>query len=261
MSKISKYSDTKNLSKSPALKQRYFEIDALRGIAITLMITYHLLFDLNYFAGQSFNLWSGYLWFIGRSSAFIFIFLVGISLTLSFSEIKTKPKNKEIFRKYFLRGAKIFSWGLMITAMTHIFLNHGTIYFGILHFIGLSIVLAIPFLRYKKINLIIGSIIFITGIYFKDLVFKTSYFLFLGLKPESLYTLDYFPLFPWFGVILVGIFFGNTFYMDGKRKFSIPDIKKQLIPLSYLGRNSLLIYLIHQPLLIVLIRVIYLLFY
>ena len=172
------------------------------------------LYDLNYFTGLNFNLWSGTFWFIGRASASIFIFLVGVSLTISFSRVKDKHKKTEIIRKYFIRGANIFSLGLLITAMTYLFLDRGTIYFGILHFIGLSIIIAYPFLKLKKTNLLLGSAIMMTGLYLKTVTMNTPYLLFLGLRPESFYTLDYFPLFPWFGAVLIGIYFGNTFYPD-----------------------------------------------
>lgn len=238
------------------MTKRFFEIDALRGIAIILMIFYHTLYNLNYFTGSNLNLWSGPFWFIGRTSATIFIFLVGISLTISFSRIKDKYNTQEIIKKYIYRGSKIFILGLLITTITYIFLDKGTIYFGILHFIGLSIMISYPFLRLKRANIIIGSAIMMIGLHLKTLTINTQYLLFIGLQPESFYTLDYFPLFPWFGAILIGIYFGNTFYPNGKRKIKIPNIQKYTKLLTILGKKSLIIYFIHQPLLILIIHTI-----
>jgi len=237
------------------MDRRFLEIDALRGIAIIFMILYHIFYDLYYFAGLDINLWSGPLWFIGRASAATFIFLVGVSLTISFSRATTGLTEKEMFRKYLYRGTRIFSWGLLITAMTYLFLDKGTIYFGILHFIGLSIMLTYPFLKFKKQNILLAAAIIAIGLYLKDLAFNTALFIPLGIKPVSFYTLDYFPLFPWFGAILLGIYIGNRFYPKGKRMFRTPDLKRQLKPLAYLGKNSLMIYLIHQPILIAVIYI------
>ncbi len=70
--------------------------------------------------------------------------------------------------------------------------------------------------------------------------------------------LDYFPILPWFGLVLVGIFLGNTLYRDYKRRFPIKDVSNHPISRAFifLGRNSLIIYLLHQP---ILIAVLYLL--
>ncbi|MCK5474202.1 MAG: DUF1624 domain-containing protein [Candidatus Aenigmarchaeota archaeon] len=231
------------------MQKRFFELDFLRGIAIMLMIFYHILFDLNYFAGFSFELWSGVFWIVGRTAAFIFIFLVGVSLTISYSRARVKIAGFSLFKKYFLRGFKIFSWGLLVTTVTYLFLPEGTIYFGVLHFIGVSIVLAYPFLRFRYLNLFLAAIFVVIGFCLKQFVFGFSYLLFLGFTHEHFYTLDYFPIFPWFAVVLLGIFFGNTFYAGGQRRFLIPDLSAKLKPLLFIGRNSLLIYLLHQPIL------------
>jgi len=237
------------------MDRRFFEIDAARGIAIIFMILYHIFYDLYYFAGLDIDLWSGPLWFIGRASAATFIFLVGVSLTISYSRAKTQLTEKETFKKYLYRGIRIFSWGLLITAMTYLFLDKGTIYFGILHFIGLSIILAYPFLKFRQLNILLAAAIITIGLYIKGLAFNTALLIPLGLKPEIFYTLDYFPIFPWFGAVLLGIYIGNTFYPNGKRMFRIPDIKRQLRPLRFLGKNSLMIYLVHQPILIAVIYI------
>ncbi|MCD6477881.1 MAG: DUF1624 domain-containing protein [Candidatus Aenigmarchaeota archaeon] len=234
--------------------KRFYEIDLLRGIAIVLMITFHLFYDLKFFGiynpGESFAFW----WFFPRFIAFLFIFLVGVSLTLSYSRIRKWPENKKI-KKYFLRGLNIFSWGLLITTVTYIFLPKEFIIFGILHFIGLSIILAYPLIRYKYPNIILGTSLIGLGTFLGGVYVSFPWLLWLGLIPRSFYTLDYFPLIPWFGVVLLGIFFGNTFYPNGKRIFRIKEIKNPAINfICALGRNSLLIYLIHQPILILIIN-------
>ncbi|MBI4447384.1 DUF1624 domain-containing protein [Candidatus Woesearchaeota archaeon] len=234
------------------VENRFWEIDLLRAIAIIMMIIFHLLFDLNYFGIYRLNVDSGFWLYFARATATLFIFLVGISLTLSFSKAKKSNNTKGLFTKYFKRGLMVFSWGLAITLITSLFLEEGAIIFGILHFIGISIILAYPFLRLRHLNLVFGVIIFSFGLYLKKFAFSFPWLMWLGLRPEKFYTLDYFPLLPWFGLVLIGIFFGNLFYADYQRKLKLREPSNSFLRyFCFLGRNALLIYLIHQPLLII----------
>ena len=238
--------------------KRFWEIDLLRGIAIILMIIFHALYDFNYFLGYSFDLNSSLLLYVGRTSAGMFIFLAGVSLTLSNSRsVIMNRSRKETYIRYIKRGSGIFSWGLIITFLTWLFLNDGVVIFGILHFIGISIILAYPFLGLRSHNLLIGAAVIFSGLYIGHLAFDFPWLLWLGLKPYNFYTLDYFPLLPWFGVVLIGIFIGNSLYPNYTRKFDIKNYS-EFLPIRLLclfGRRSLLIYLIHQPVLIALLYI------
>lgn len=222
--------------------QRFWEIDVARGAAVVMMIAFHLFFDLNYFGIIANSFGSGFWWGFARFIASTFIFLAGISVTISYA----RKGNS------FLRGAKIFGFGLLITLMTWLLLKNGTIYFGILHFIGISVMLSPLFMKFKKINVLIGLAIIGIGIYLSGFVFNFPWLLWLGLAPSGIYMLDYFPIFPWFGLFLIGMYFGKRFYPKGKRAFKIFDASKNLLvkPFTFLGRNSLIIYLLHQPILI-----------
>ena len=233
-------------------KERFFEVDALRGIAIVLMVIYHFFFDLDFFSIHDFDMHSGLLVVIGRSAAILFIFLVGVSLTLSNSRAsRSKPKN-ELFIHNLKRGAGIFGWGLVITFVTATFLESGTIYFGILHLIGASIIISYPFLNYKRFNLIAGLVLLFAGILMDSAYVNYPWLLWIGLKPHGFYTLDYFPLIPWFGLVLLGIYAGNSLYQDYKRSFRMCDCERNAVvkTLVYLGKKSLLIYLVHQPVIV-----------
>ncbi|MCD4800984.1 MAG: DUF1624 domain-containing protein, partial [Methanococcoides sp.] len=77
------------------------------------------------------------------------------------------------------------------------------------------------------------------------------------IQPTGFRSYDYFPLIPWFGVMLIGIFIGNELYPQCKRKFALSDIS-EFLPiriLMYMGKRSLLIYLLHQPVLIAILYI------
>lgn len=237
------------------LDQRFWEIDTLRGVAIILMVAYHFFFDLYYFGIFPVNLNSPLIWIFARSTAFIFILVVGISLSLSHSRTKIRNKgfsNTSMFKKYLKRGSKLFALGLLITLVTWVFIPADFIVFGVLHFIGLAIILEYPFLDKKYLNLSIGGVLLGLGIFITQFYFQEPWLLWIGLKPSGFTTVDYFPLLPWLGVVSMGIFLGNTLYANYERQFLWPELSRhKIIKLSsFLGRHSLFIYLIHQTILI-----------
>lgn len=245
----------KNLFLKPMKEKddRLWEIDFIRGIAILMMITFHAVFNLYYFGGYGIDIDQMTWWVLGRSTAVLFITLVGISLTLSYSKAREVKSGKELHLKYILRGGKIFSWGILISVITYIFIGEEFIIFGILHFIGTAIIIAYPLVKYRYLPLILGIISIITGLYILDLTVTSQWFLWIGLRPQGFTTVDYFPILPWIGIVLLGIFLGNSLYPDGKRKFEFPELSNSSVlrNFCFLGRNSLKIYLLHQPILII----------
>lgn len=240
--------------------RRFWEIDTLRGIAIILMIIYHLLFDINFLRITTVNLHSIpmriFLYPIGT----IFLGLVGVSLSLSYSKAQqSQLSSSQIIKKYILRGLTIFALGLIITFATWLYLPRGVIIFGVLHCIGISIILVIPLLRLRTFNLALGILLIAFGILLQSMTFQLPWLIWLGFTPSGFYTLDYFPLLPWLGVITIGIYLGNTFYPHYQRKIKIPDLSQKRITkiLSFLGRNSLFIYFLHQPIILLLLHLIF----
>ncbi|MBN2603931.1 MAG: DUF1624 domain-containing protein [Candidatus Thermoplasmatota archaeon] len=236
----------------PTDKNRYWEIDLIRGLAVILMIVFHIFFDLDYY--NLFSIDFNYLpiKIFQYSVAIIFLALVGISLTLSYNKKESIISKEKKNKKFIFHGLKIFSIGLLITAVTWVYPNDGYIIFGVLHCIGISIIMAIPFLKYQKISLFIGIIFVFFGIFLRTITVNFDYLLWLGLRSDQFYTLDYFPLLPWFGVVLIGIFLGNLFYPEGKRRFNIRNYSKSnfIHIIELIGRKSLIIYLLHQPIIV-----------
>lgn len=214
-------------------QQRYWEIDFLRGFAIILMIGFHFLFDLHFFGLINFKVPREFAYLI----ATMFLLLVGVSYNISYSR-----GHGWIY--YAKRGLKIFSWGLLITGITWIAFPDNVIVFGILHLIGASIILVYPLISYRYLNLVLGFASIAIGIVFHGFI--------QSLIPFQ--TFDYFPLLPWIGVVLIGLWLGKLLYPEGDRRFKVRDINSRILNgLSFLGRNSLLIYLIHQPVLVAVI--------
>jgi uncharacterized membrane protein len=228
---------------------RYWEIDALRGAAVLGMIGFHLAWDLAMFGLVRVNMGRGpWPWF-SRVIATTFLTLVGISLVISDSKRQDAPR----FRKYLLRGAKVFGLGMIITLVTYLALGRSYVFFGILHLIGFSIVAAYPFLPYRCrwVSLLLGIVIIAAGSTLNRQTATTPWFIWLGVNERSRSMVDWYPVLPWFGMVLVGIWLGHTLYTGGQRRFTLPDWSGAPVIRQFatLGRHALLIYLVHQPVL------------
>lgn len=237
--------------------ERFWEIDFIRGFAIILMIGFHILYDLNYFKITDYPIYSGILLYIARVSAAIFVILVGVSLSISYSKVKNILTTNKIILKYLKRGCITIVFGIIISIISWFYIPKGYVIFGILHFIGTSIILSLIFLRYRLFNIVFGIIIIILGLYLRTLTFDFNYLIPLGFIPNNYWSIDHFPLLPWFGIILIGITIGNILYPNKIRKFEIIDRSKNTIVklFCFLGRNSLIIYFLHQPIIILLIYI------
>lgn len=229
----------------PLKHERIQTIDFIRGIDIVLMVLFNYSVTLSYFRlisiPSNFLYWSVF----PMSIASIFIFLSGVAAFASF-----KNRNENFRKKYFMRGGKLLIFALFVTIFTFIFVPDMTIYFGILHFFAVSSFLVPFFIKYDKLNLIGGLFITLLGFYLQQTEFNFSYLFWLGFIPESFSTFDYFPLIPWLGVLMLGVYFGKSVV---KKTDSIKFKIKLASTFMFLGKNSLTVYMIHQPVLIFLL--------
>jgi len=224
--------------------KRFWEIDLLRTAAIVMMITFHVLYLLDYFDIHYIGVHHGFWPWFARVTAGTFIFLAGVSLTITYSRGKRMSG-------FLLRGLKIFAWGMGITLITWLISRTEYVRFGILHFFGIAFILAPFFLRFRFINLILGIALLAAGIYLWGISFDLPWLLWLGLKPHAFRTMDYFPLLPWFGLFLVGMFFGKMLYPQGNRRFNIHEFSNPVTSaLTLPGRHPLVIYLAQWPIVI-----------
>jgi uncharacterized membrane protein len=240
-------------SSPPVALIRLWEIDALRGVAIIMMVIFHLMWDLWFFRIlPGVVLYAGFWKYFQRTTAILFLLLVGVSLTVSYRRARERGgENKSLWPKFLVRGLRILGWGMVITLVVWV-AGVGYIHFGILHLIGVSIILAYPLLAYRWLNLGLWAIFFVAGGRIQTVQVDFPWLIWLGLHPPGYAPADYFPLIPWLGVVLLGVFLGNTFYGQHGRLIPLPDWSgaPPIRLLQFLGRYSLTIYLIHQPILL-----------
>jgi uncharacterized membrane protein len=239
---------------------RFTEIDLIRGLAVIMMVIYHALFDIYFFTIYPVDVTTGFWKIFAMITASLFLLLVGISFTISAAKAEVTMDRQNYFMKYLKRGISILLIAILITIVTWLYLGEGYIIFGILHLIGVSIIIA-PFFFHRKAVSLYGGILFIVVGILLSTVRGPFILLPLGIYPVSFYSVDYTPIFPWFGLVLIGIYLGELLYPNGKRGYSLPGLsgysKLPEFPgkaLSFLGRHSLAIYILHQPVIILLLH-------
>jgi uncharacterized membrane protein len=235
---------------------RLWEIDLFRGIAIIMMIVFHTVFDISFFGIAPLNVSTGFWLYFAYATASLFLLIVGVSLIISHDKARQKISGLPLILKFVTRGAFIFALGLLVTLGTWLYLHEGFVIFGILHLIGISILISPFFFRFKKLNVLIGLACIPAGWIISGMS-GAAILLPLGVIPPGFTSVDYTPLFPWFGMVLIGMGIGRCLYTDGERRFKALQIPGLIVtPLSFLGRHSLVIYLVHQPLIILLLAAI-----
>ncbi len=231
-------------------KSRIWELDAFRGFCILCVILVHAVYDLQAFAGLNLIIHPIFR-FIMNYGGVIFVLISGICVNLG--------------RSSFCRGLVVFACGMGISLVTYAMISMGmmsqsvSIWFGVLHLLGVSMMLY-PLVRKlpKGALLAVAVIIIGLGYWFGTLTVINPYLFPLGLKSSGFSAGDYFPLFPHFGWFLLGAFLGKTVYQKKETLFpKVPATNGAVRFLSFCGRHSLWIYLGHQPLVFGLIMLIF----
>lgn len=233
-------------------KKRIYLIDEIRGLLIILVVIYHLYYSMAMIFGID--------WSIGAYLSMrvwqpilpgMFIFISGISFQLSRSNIK--------------RGIKLSVIAIAMTIIIGIVMPEQIIWFGIIHFLGLmNIVFGLTKKYIDKIPAVLGITAFtflfaltynvhrgyigIDGIWtcrLPEFLYQTNLTAPIGFYTEGFHSSDYNPLLPWTFMFLIGTILGRYVNL-------IPEAlsKAHLRPLAFIGRNTLIIYLIHQPIIV-----------
>jgi len=220
---------------------RVTAIDALRGIAIVAMVAYHFCFDLSNFRVASWNFYADPFW-IGARTLILssFLLLAGVSLVLA----ERSDGGRKRFWRHVLR---IAACALIVSIATYVVFPRSYIWFGVLHAIALSLVLIRPLASKPALALVAGIVVIVAGIYINAPAFDTRALGWIGFATTKPITEDYVPLFPWTGVMLVGIAAGHALVRNDFR--AVSPFRRLPMLLSWLGRHSLAVYMFHQPLL------------
>ena len=224
---------------------RFQKLDILRGIAIILMVAFHANYLLVHFFGNT-ALNISILWYIaGKFSVILFLFVSGVSFFLSIQgKTKQEIRYKSLKRALFLT---IIAAGISI--VTFFFARSEFITFGIIHLFAAISLLSPLFMRFRVWNVLIGMLIIAIGVWFSKIYVDNGFLFFLGLRSLTFSSGDYYPVFPWFWVMLVGYGIASLLSRkDRLQKLLSWEISWGKI-LWFMGRNALIIYIIHVPIL------------
>ena len=232
---------------------RIFAVDLARTIAILMMVTFHFTYDLEMFgfipSGTTIH---GFWALFARATAGSFLFLVGFSLYLAHGQgIR--------WRSFGKRLAKVAAAAALVSAGTFIVLPQTFVYFGILHSISVASLLGLAFLCLPAVlTLILGAAVIVLPNYISFPALNSPFFYWTGLSTWWPPSIDYEPVFPWFGPTLLGIGAAKSIaaiFPSALAGSSAAGQGALVSAIGFPGRHSLIIYLVHQPILISLIWV------
>lgn len=225
---------------------RIAALDLARTGALAAMALYHFVYDLELFGYlQPGTAVTGGWRALAIATASSFLFLSGISLWLAQGQgIR--------WRGFLKRLAMIGGAAALITAATYVAIPQGFIFFGILHCIALSAVLGLAVLRLPDWALagMAGAVLWL-GLQPGFAALNAPVWWWTGLQEVAARSVDYVPIFPWFAAFLAGMAVAKVMDRLGlwARLAARPGAGRW-VRLGWPGRHSLVIYLIHQPVLI-----------
>ena len=242
-------------------RKRYVLPDIFRGVILLSMLVYHTVWDMVYIFGNDWDWFKGngaYIW--QQSICWCFILLSGFCWSLG--------------RKKWKRGLIVFSAGVVISLVTLIFMPENRVLFGVLTLLGSSMLIMIPLEKVlRKVNPYIGLLgALFLFLYTKNISYGTIgwkdfgyvrlpktwysnlFSAYWGLPAGSFYSTDYFGIFPWLFLFVAGYFIYRIFQKNQwMNVLKVRNVK----PLEVLGKNSLLVYMVHQPLVYGVLMVVY----
>jgi uncharacterized membrane protein len=225
----------------PASSARVPAIDNLRGLAIIAMVAYHFCFDLRHFGFTSSDFYRDPFWLHARTAILSsFLFLAGISLVLAQATAQGRTR-------FWRHVARVGAAALLVSFASYIVFPQRYIWFGVLHAVAVSLILLRPLADRPWLALVLGIAVIVAGNALAFPVFDSRTLGWAGFMTAKPPTEDYVPLFPWTGVMLLGIAAAHALRRNDFRTLAV--LTRMPAALGVLGRHSLAVYLVHQPLL------------
>lgn len=256
-------------------KRRIVLLDELRGLSVLFMVFFHGVYDIVYVFGKDLPWFRGFVMqqILQPIDAGMFIFLAGFSTRYTRSNLK--------------RGLITFGLGMVITLSTLVAMPSQLIVFGILHGLGSYMLLFAAFeavqkrlptqyRRRKKIPPLAGFALFflLFGIFYNvnygtigffripllempQALYQSKISFLFGFPAASFSSADYFPLLPWFLLFMAGSYFGRW-----TKEGNVPEFfyRSRSTWIGWLGQHSLVIYMLHQPIIYGLLWVLFAVF-
>ncbi len=228
--------------------RRWDGLDTLRGLTLLSMIAYHGCWDLVSLGApwRWYDSYGAYLW--QQSICWTFLLLSGFCFHLGRHRLR--------------RGLLSFGGGLLVSAVTVLLMPEDRIFFGVLSLLGSAALLTIPldglfrrvparlglagsFGLFLLTRLVPGGALGFGGTvlaYLPARLYRNDLTACLGFPPPGFFSTDYFPLLPWLFLFWTGYFLYRLWPERERPALRLPVV-------TAMGRHSLLIYLLHQPLL------------
>jgi uncharacterized membrane protein len=219
-----------------------------RGVAILLMFVYHFSWDLTFFGYADFQLFTDPFWMV-----FARFIVAIILLVMGVAQIMARERGPGLGPPTFFRrlGVIALCAGL-VSAATYVIDAGSYIFFGVLHHVVLaSFLLAGAVLLPSAALIALAAFCFAAPWFLSALFFAAGPLLWVGLAPVAPVSVDYVPLLPWFGIPLLGLVLGRLMIQGGPGAAFLawhPTHPLALL-VRWVGRHSLLLYMIHQPIL------------
>lgn len=236
-----------------AASTRCARLDEVRGLMIVNMILYHALWDIVWLYGLPLAWYTGlpgHLW--QQFICWTFILLSGFCIPFGHHTLR--------------RGAEVFGCGVLVSAVTLLILPDAAVRFGVLTLLGSAMLLTAALRRlWDRIPAAAGCMgcILLFGLTYHvnsgvwafgplpQVLYANAFTAWLGFPPAGFYSTDYFSLIPWIFLFWTGYFLHR---LIGKERMGLLQ-GSVCPPLEWLGRHSLVVYLLHQPVIYVVLAI------